>query len=169
MRNFMEAYNEARFDAKEKLGVMVAAGLISESEVPESLGRRCDDKGVIPCTNGVDNFAYNIGYVYKAIRIDYDNPSHNICHGIYSCKIDENAFDANMIVELMLPDFDINGNEYHFCATRGDITVEIDFIALDALQCIKQPSISLKSAIEEIKNDIYIDEKVEQVSFTDLF
>ena len=161
MRNFMEAYNEARFDAKEKLGVMKEAGLINE--IPESV------EGVIPCTDGVNNFAYNIGYVYKAIRIDYDNPSHNICHGIYSCKIDENAFDANMIVELMLPDFDIDGDEYHFCATRGDITVEIDFVALDAYKYIKQPSISLKSAIEEIKNDIYIDEKVEQVSFTDLF
>ena len=68
----------------------------------------------------------------------------------------------------MLPDFDIDGNEYHFCATRGDITVEIDFIVLD-IRSIKQPSISLKSAIEEIKNDIYIDDKVEQVSFTDLF
>ena len=168
MRNFMEAYKEARFDAKEKLGVMVAAGLISESEVPESLGRRCDDKGVIPCTDGVNNFAYNTNYVYKAIRIDYDNPSHIICHGIYSCKIDENALDANMIVELMLPDFDIDGDEYHFCATRGDITVEIDFIVLD-IRSIKQPSISLKSAIEEIKNDVYIDEKVEQVNFANLF
>ena len=169
MRNFMEAYKEARFDAKEKLGVMVAAGLISESEVPESLGRRCDDKGVIPCTDGVNNFVYNTLNVFKAIRIDYNNPSHNICHRIYSCKIDEyNALDINMIVELILPDFEINGNEYHFCATRGDITVEIDFVLLD-VRCIKQPSISLKSAIEEIKNDIYIDEKVEQVNFADLF
>ena len=158
MRNFMEAYKEAT-TVKEKLGVMVAAGLISE--VPESV------EGVIPCTDGVNNFVYNSLNVYKAIRIDYDNPSHNICHGIYSCKIDENAFDANMIVELMLPDFEINGDEYHFCATRGDITVEIDFVALD-VRCIK-PSTSFKSVIREIKNDIYIDEKVEQVSFTDLF
>ena len=161
MRNFMEAYGEAT-TVKEKLGVMVAAGLISESEIPESA------EGVIPCTDGVNNFVYNTLNVYKAIRIDYDNPSHIICHRIYSCKIDENAFDANMIVEHLLPDFEINGNEYHFCATRGDITVEIDFVLLD-VRCIKQPSISLKSAIEEIKNDIYIDEKVEQVSFTDLF
>ena len=167
MRNFMEAYKEAT-TVKEKLGVMVAAGLISE--IPELLGRRRDDKGVIPCTDGVNNFVYNTLNVFKAIRIDYidyNNPSHNICHRIYSCKIDENAFDANMIVELMLPDFEINGNEYHFCATRGDITVEIDFIALD-VRCIK-PSTSFKSVIREIKNDIYIDEKVEQVSFTDLF
>ena len=160
MRNFMEAYNEAT-TVKEKLGVMVAAGLISESEVPESV------EGFIHCTDGVNNFVYNSLNVYKAIRIDYDNPSHNICHGIYSCKIDENAFDANMIVELMLPDFEINGDEYHFCATRGDITLEIDFIALD-VRCFK-PSTSFKNAIREIKNDIYIDEKVEQVSFTDLF
>ena len=159
MRNFMEAYKEAT-TVKEKLGVMKEAGLISE--VPESV------EGVIPCTDGVNNFAYNTLNVYKAIRIDYDNPSHNICHGIYPCKIDEhNALEINMIVGIMLPDFDINGDEYHFCATRGDITVEIDFIALD-VQCFK-PKTSLKSAIEEIKNDVYIDEKVEQVSFTDLF
>lgn len=166
MRNFMEAYKEAR-TAKEKLGVMKEAGLISESEVPESLGRRCDDKGVIPCTNGVDNFAYNTLNVYKAIRIEYNNPSHNIYHDIYPCRIDENALDINMIVELMLPDFEINGDEYHFCATRGDITVKINFIALD-VQCLK-PSTSFKSVIKGIENDIYIDEKVEQVSFTDLF
>ena len=165
MRNFMEAYKEAT-TVKEKLGVMAAAGLISE--IPESAGRRIDEKGVIPCTDGVNNFVYNHYYVFKAIRIDYDNPSHNICHGIYSCKIDEyNALDINMIVELVLPDFEINGDEYHFCATRGDITLEIDFIALDA-PCFK-PSTSFKSVIREIKNDVYIDEKVEQVSFTDLF
>ena len=164
MRNFMEAYKEAT-TVKEKLGVMAAAGLISE--VPESAGRRIDEKGVIPCTDGLNNFVYNTLNVYKAIRIDYDNPSHNICHGIYPCKIDENALDANMLVDLMLPDFEINGNEYHFCATRGDITLEIDFIALDA-PCFK-PSTSFKSVIREIKNDVYIDEKVEQVSFTDLF
>ena len=159
MRNFMEAYGEAT-TVKEKLGVMAAAGLISE--VPESA------EGVIPCTDGLNNFVYNTLNVYKAIRIDYDNPSHNICHGIYSCKIDVyNALDINMIVEVILPDFEINGDEYHFCATRGDITLEIDFIALD-VQCFK-PSTSFKSAIREIKNDIYIDEKVEQVSFTDLF
>ena len=165
MRNFMEAYGEAT-TVKEKLGVMAAAGLISE--VPESAGRRIDEKGVIPCTDGLNNFVYNTLNVYKAIIIDYDNPSHNICHGIYSCKIDGyNALDINMIVDLMLPDFEINGDEYHFCATRGDITLVIDFIALD-VQCFK-PSTSFKSAIREIKNDIYIDEKVEQVSFTDLF
>lgn len=158
MRNFMDAYKEAT-TVKEKLGVMVAAGLISE--VPESV------EGVIPCTDRVNNFVYNTLNVFKAIRIDYDNPSHNICHGIYPCKIDENALDTNMIVELMLPDFEINGDEYHFCATRGDITVEIDFIALDG-QCFK-PSTSLKSAIREIKNDVYIDEKVEQVNFANLF
>ena len=159
MRNFMEAYGKAT-TVKEKLGVMKEAGLISE--VPESV------EGVIPCTDGVNNFVYNHYYVYKAIIIDYDNPSHNICHGIYSCKIDDyNALDINMIVDLMLPDFEINGDEYHFCATRGDITLVIDFIALD-VQCFK-PSTSFKSAIREIKNDIYIDEKVEQVSFTDLF
>ena len=159
MRNFMEAYGEAT-TVKEKLGVMKEAGLISE--IPESA------EGVIPCTDGLNNFVYNTLNVYKAIRIDYDNPSHNICHGIYSCKIDVyNALDINMIVEVMLPDFEINGDEYHFCATRGDITLEIDFIALDA-PCFK-PSTSFKSAIREIKNDIYIDEKVEQVSFTDLF
>ena len=161
MRNFMEAYGEAT-TVKEKLGVMVAAGLISESEIPESA------EGVIPCTDGVNNFVYNTLNVYKAIRIDYNNPSHNICHAICSCKIDDyNALDINMIVELILPDFEINGDEYHFCATRGDITVKIDFIALD-VQCFK-PKTSLKSAIREIKNDVYIDEKVEQVSFTDLF
>ena len=159
MRNFMEAYKEAT-TVKEKLGVMAAAGLISE--VPESA------EGVIPCTDGLNNFVYNTLNVYKAIRIDYDNPSHNICHGIYSCKIDVyNALDINMIVEVILPDFEINGDEYHFCATRGDITLEIDFIALDA-PCFK-PSTSFKSVIREIKNDVYIDEKVEQVSFTDLF
>ena len=159
MRNFMEAYNEAT-TVKEKLGVMKEAGLISE--VPEF------SEGTIPCTDRVNNFAYNSLNVFKAIRIDYNNPSHNICHGIYPCKIDEhNAIEINMIVELMFPDFEINGNEYHFCATRGDITVKIDFIALDT-QCFK-PSISLKSAIREIKNDVYIDEKVEQVNFTDLF
>src|SRR5574343_37410 len=159
MRNFMEAYNEAT-TVKEKLGVMKEAGLINE--IPESA------EGVIPCTDGVNNFVYNTLNVFKAIRIDYDNPSHNICHGIYSCKIDDyNALDINMIVDLILPDFEINGDEYHFCATRGDITLEIDFIALDA-RCFK-PSTSFKSAIREIKNDIYIDEKVEQVSFTDLF
>ena len=158
MRNFMEAYNEAT-TVKEKLGVMKEAGLISE--VPESV------EGVIPCTDRVNNFAYNSLNVFKAIRIDYNNPSHNICHGIYSCKIDENALNTNMIVEIKLPDFEINGDEYHFCATRGDITVEIDFIALDA-QCFK-PKNSLKSAIREIKNDIYIDEKVEQVNFDNLF
>ena len=159
MRNFMEAYGEAT-TVKEKLGVMKEAGLISE--IPESA------EGVIPCTDGLNNFVYNTLNVYKAIRIDYDNPSHNICHGIYSCKIDVyNALDINMIVEVMLPDFEINGDEYHFCATRGDITLEIDFIALDA-PCFK-PSTSFKSVIREIKNDVYIDEKVEQVSFTDLF
>lgn len=157
MRNFMEAYGEAT-TVKEKLGVMKEAGLISE--VPESA------EGVIPCTDRVNNFAYNSLNVFKAIRIDYNNPSHNICHGIYPCKIDENALNTNMIVEIKLPDFEINGDEYHFCATRGDITVEIDFIALD-VQCFK-PKTSLKSAISEIKNDLYI-EKVEQVSFTDLF
>jgi hypothetical protein len=72
-----------------------------------------------------------------------------------------------MIVELMFPDFEINGDEYHFCATRGDITVEIDFIALD-VQCFK-PSTSFKSVIRKIKNDVYIDEKVEQVNFANLF
>jgi hypothetical protein len=51
---------------KEKLGVMVAAGLISE--VPESV------EGVIPCTDRVNNFAYNMLNVFKAIRIDYNNP-----------------------------------------------------------------------------------------------
>ena len=159
MRNFMEAYKEAT-TVKEKLGVMKEAGLINE--IPESA------EGFIHCTDGVNNFVYNSLNVYKAIRIDYNNPSHNICHAICSCKIDEyNVFDANMIVELMLPDFEINGDEYHFCATRGDITLEIDFIALD-VRCFK-PSTSFKSVIREIKNDIYIDEKVEQVSFTDLF
>ena len=159
MRNFMEAYGEAT-TVKEKLGVMKEAGLISE--VPESA------EGVIPCTDGLNNFVYNTySNVFKAIRIDYNNPSRNICHSIYSCEIDDNALDICMIVELMLPDFDINGDEYHFCATRGDITVEIDFIALD-VRCIK-PSTSFKSVIREIKNDVYIDEKVEQVSFTDLF
>ena len=158
MRNFMEAYNEAT-TVKEKLGVMKEAGLISE--VPEF------SEGTIPCTDGVDMFAFNSLNVFKAIRIDYNNPSHNICHAICSCRIDENALNTNMIVEIKLPDFEINGDEYHFCATRGDITVKIDFIALD-VQCFK-PKTSLKSAIREIKNDIYIDEKVEQVSFTDLF
>lgn len=158
MRNFMEAYKEAT-TVKEKLGVMKEAGLISE--VPESV------EGVIPCTDGVNNFAYNSLNVFKAIRIDYNNPSHNIRYVICSCKIDENAFNTNMIVEIKLPDFEINGDEYHFCATRGDITLEIDFIALDA-RCFK-PSTSFKSVIREIKNDVYIDEKVEQVSFTDLF
>ena len=159
MRNFMEAYYEAT-TVKEKLGVMKEAGLINE--IPESV------EGVIPCTDGVNNFVYNTLNVFKAIRIDYDNPSHNICHGIYSCKIDDyNALDINMIVDLILPDFEINGDEYHFCATRGDIILEIDFIALDA-RCFK-PSTSFKSVIREIKNDIYIDEKVEQVKFTDLF
>ena len=160
MRNFMEAYGKAT-TVKEKLGVMKEAGLISQ--IPESV------EGVIPCTDGVNNFVYNTLNVFKAITIDYNNPSRNICHSIYSCKIDEyNALDINMIVELILPDFEINGDEYHFCATRGDITVEIDFVALDALQCIK-PSTSFKSVIRKIKNDVYIDEKVEQVSFTDLF
>ena len=158
MRNFMEAYKEAT-TVKEKLGIMKEAGLISE--IPESA------EGVIPCTDGVNNFVYNTLNVFKAIRIDYDNPSHNICHAICSCRIDEyNALDINMIVELMFPDFEINGYEYHFCATRGDITLEIDFIALDA-RCFK-PSTSFKSVIREIKNDIY-NEKVEQVNFTDLF
>ena len=159
MRNFMEAYKEATTVMK-KLSVMKEAGLISE--VPEF------SEGTIPCTDGVNMFAFNSLNVFKAIKINYNNPSHNICHGIYPCKIDEhNAIEINMIVELMFPDFEINGNEYHFCATRGDITVKIDFIALDT-QCFK-PSISLKSAIREIKNDVYIDEKVEQVNFTDLF
>ena len=71
-----------------------------------------------------------------------------------------------MIIGLMLPDFDIDGHKYHFCVTRGDIAVKIDFIALDA-RCFK-PSTSFKSVIREIKNDIY-NEKVEQVNFTDLF
>ena len=158
MRNFMEAYKEATTVMK-KLSVMKEAELIIK--VPESA------EGVIPCTDGVNMFAFNILNIFKAIKVDYHNPSKDKNHS-YSCKIDEhNALEINMIVELMFPDFEINGNEYHFCATRGDITVKIDFIALDT-QCIK-PSISLKSAIREIKNNVYTDEKVEQVNFTDLF
>ena len=158
MRNFMEAYKEATTVMK-KLSVMKEAGLIIK--VPESA------EGVIPCTDGVNMFAFNSLNIFKAIKVDYHNPSKDKNHS-YSCKIDEhNALEINMIVGLMFPDFEINGNEYHFCATRGDITVKIDFIALDT-QCIK-PSISLKSAIREIKNNVYTDEKVEQVNFTDLF
>ena len=157
MRNFMEAYKEATTVMK-KLSVMKEAGLINE--IPESAER------VIPCADGVNNFVYNMLDVFKAIRIDYHNPSKDKNHS-YSCKIDEhNALDINMIVELMFPDFEINGYEYHFCATRGDITLEIDFIALDE-RCFK-PSTSFKSVIREIKNDIY-NKKVEQVKFTDLF